>query len=93
VLVAADPPQKREELVTKLGLKFPLVSDEDLSIARSYGVRQENCDCALPSVFILDAENRVRVAKVGDNIVERATAHDIAEGLAQAAAPAKAAQP
>ena len=99
VAVAADPQPKREELMAKLKITFPVIPDEDLSIARSYGIRQAGCECALPAVFILDAANRVRVVKVGDNIVERATAHEIAEDLAQAAketappAPATQVQP
>jgi alkyl hydroperoxide reductase subunit AhpC len=90
VAVASDTPELRDQLVGKLGLKFPVVSDKDLTIAKSYGVQQEGCECSLPALYIIDAKDRIRLAQIGDNIVDRATSADIARALGEAAMPATA---
>ena len=90
VAVASDTPELRDQLVGKLGLKFPVVSDKDLTIAKSYGVQQEGCECSLPALYIIDAKDRIRLAQIGDNIVDRATSADIARALGEAAMPAAA---
>jgi alkyl hydroperoxide reductase subunit AhpC len=87
VAVATDTPELRDQLVSKLGLKFPVVSDKDQAIIKAFGVQQDECECSLPALYVLDTKNRIRLAQVGDNIVDRATSADIARALGEAATP------
>ena len=91
--MATDTPELRDQLVSKLGLKFPVVSDKDQAIIHAFGVQQDECECSLPALYVLDAKNRIRVAQVGDNIVDRATSADIARMLGEAAMPVAAEKP
>jgi alkyl hydroperoxide reductase subunit AhpC len=90
VAVATDTPELRDQLVAKLGLKFPVVSDKEQTIIHAFGVQQEECECSLPALYVLDAKNQIRLAQVGENIVDRATSADIAKALGEAAVPAAA---
>ena len=73
VAVSNDPGDKRDELVEKYGLTFPVVSDGDLSISESFGVRQEGKDAPLPATFVVDKDRKVLFAKVGEEIPDRPT--------------------
>lgn len=75
--VSADVPADREALEAKLALVFPVVSDTDLAIAASFGVRQEGRDSPVPATFILDADRRVLWSSVSDGIVDRPTIDQI----------------
>lgn len=75
--VSADVPADREALEAKLALAFPVVSDTDLAIAASFGVRQEGRDSPVPATFILDADRRVLWSSVSDGIVDRPTIDQI----------------
>jgi peroxiredoxin len=48
-------------------LTFPLLSDEGLTIAGGFGVRQEGQDIAVPATFVTDKGGVVRWEKVGDS--------------------------
>lgn len=86
--VSADPVEKRDLLVARMGLQFPVLSDADLKITQGFGVQQEGCDCALPALFIIDPQNRIHFARIGDNIVDRVNAADILRALTAATAAA-----
>ena len=75
--VSADVPADREALEAKLALTFPVVSDTDLAIAASFGVRQEGRDSPVPAIFILDADRKVIWSSVSDGIVDRPTVDQI----------------
>lgn len=87
VAVATDTPELRDQLVAKLGLKFPVISDKEQTIIHAFGVQQEECECSLPALYVIDAKDRIRLAQVGDNIVDRASSADIAKALGEAAVP------
>ncbi len=48
------------------GLSFPLISDQDKSIARSYGVLLDRPEVALRALFLIDREGVVRSMVVND---------------------------
>ena len=58
-----DIDQLRRE-VAKLGIKYPVVSDQDYSTWKAYGVE------AWPTVFVLDKQGRVRWTHVGEGAYE-----------------------
>lgn len=77
VAVSNDPADKRDELVDKYGLTFSVLSDGDLSISESFGVRQEGKDVPLPATFVMGEDRKVLFAKVGDEIPDRPTLEQI----------------
>jgi len=54
-----DIDQLRRE-VAKLGIKYPVVTDQDYSTWKAYGVE------AWPTLFVLDKKGRVRWTRVGE---------------------------
>ena len=54
-----DIDQLRRE-VAKLGIKYPVVTDQDYSTWKAYGVE------AWPTLFVLDKQGRVRWTHVGE---------------------------
>jgi len=71
-------------MVTRMGLRFPVIADSEMKLIQSFGVQQEGCDCALPALYIIDAQNFVRVVEVGTNIVDRVSSADIVKALTEA---------
>jgi len=59
-----DIDQLRRE-VTKLGINYPVVTDQDYSTWKAYGVE------AWPTVFLLDKQGRVRWTHVGEGYYDQ----------------------
>jgi peroxiredoxin Q/BCP len=58
--VSADTPESHRAFVEKLGgLPFPLASDDDLSLARAYGVVDEDNKRSRRAVFVIDRDATV----------------------------------
>jgi peroxiredoxin Q/BCP len=58
--VSADTPESHQAFVKKLGgLPFPLASDADLSLARAYGVVDEDNKRSRRAVFVIDRDGTV----------------------------------
>jgi thioredoxin-dependent peroxiredoxin len=81
VAVSAAKPDEVDALVKRFGLTFPVLSDPDLRIAASYGVRQKGLDIALPSTFVVDAGGIVRWVRVGKNPLDRPSTEEIVAAL------------
>lgn len=82
VALSADADVDVQGLVDRLGLTFPVLSDEALAIAEQYGVRQEGKLSALPATFVLDPEHRIVFAKVGTTPTDRPTLDAVLAALA-----------
>ena len=73
VLLGASPQgaDSHRKFALKYGLNFPLLVDEDLSLARAYGVAEERGDFkGIPlrvkrSTFVIDEEGRIERALYG----------------------------
>lgn len=87
--MSSDSPADRQILVERLGLGFPVLADPARAIISAFGVLEKDAESALPALFVVDAGGVIRVAQVGENIVERASAADIGRALAAAAKPAR----
>jgi peroxiredoxin Q/BCP len=60
VAVSADTPESHRTFVEKLGgLPFPLASDAGLSLARAYGVVDEDAKRSRRAVFVIDRDGTV----------------------------------
>ena len=58
--VSADTPESHRAFVERLGgLPFPLASDSDLSLARAYGVVDEDNKRSRRAVFVIDRDGTV----------------------------------
>jgi peroxiredoxin len=58
--VSADTPESHRAFVEKLGgLPFPLASDVDLSLARAYGVVDDDNKRSRRAVFVIDRDGAV----------------------------------
>ena len=61
-----DAPEHSEALIRRLGLEFPLASDPDQAVVKSFGVQNpETQELALHAVYILDPGGRIYYRKVG----------------------------
>lgn len=69
--ISVDPIAKSEELSERLGLGFPLLSDEDATVIRAYGVFHAEKRIALPAVVIVDRDGIVRWRRVSDSVTDR----------------------
>jgi peroxiredoxin len=84
IAISADNASDSAALKEKLGLTFPLLSDADLKIATAYGVRQADLDAALPALFVVGADGKVRWERIGDNPADRPTPAELLQALRRA---------
>jgi peroxiredoxin len=80
-----DAPRDSADLVKKLGLHFPLLSDPDMRTILAYGVAMKGRDIAVPSVFVVQQDRAITYTKVGETVTDRPLADEV---LAQAKAAA-----
>lgn len=59
--ISADAPESHKRFASALGLRFPLLSDPELTVARSYGVfaPSPSGGYAMRSVFLVDREGKL----------------------------------
>jgi len=77
VAISADTAEDSIALARKRDIPFPLVHDEDLRAALAYGVAMDGEDIAVPAVFVIDAEGRIRWKQVGESLWDRPSVEDI----------------
>ena len=71
VAVSPDSPEENRGVVERLGLGFPILSDEDLALTRSLGLLHEQGgpagqDIPRPAIFIVD-DGTIRWSELTDN--------------------------
>jgi peroxiredoxin len=66
-------------LAGKLDIQFPLLFDEGLKTALAYGVAMDGDDIAVPSVFIVGTDMKVKFSYVGESVTDRPSADRILE--------------
>jgi peroxiredoxin len=76
VAISADTPEESRELCRKAGFTFPLLSDRQAQVIRSYdllvpGAGEDNRDIAGTAEFLLDSTGTVRWRKFGESKAER----------------------
>jgi hypothetical protein len=70
VAISSDDREASQDFARRYGIWFPLVADEDLTIAKQWvGVNDEGY--AIPGVFILERGGRVAFRKIDDNKYDR----------------------
>jgi len=79
VAISVDERQDSVQLAEALDIDFPLLRDADLSVAVAYGVAMQGRDIAIPAVFVVGTNRRVRWRTIGESAIDRASVNDILE--------------
>lgn len=59
VAISVDPPATSAELAKKLGVTFPLLSDESRATIRAFGVEDVENGISWPAIFVIDKQGRI----------------------------------
>lgn len=81
--VSVDTVESHRRFAEKNGLNFPLVSDHDKQISKTYGVLSEDGSEAERVTFIIDKEGKI--AKIFTNVDVTRHANEIIDALKQLA--------
>lgn len=86
VAISNDPVDVNRDHRHKLGLGFPLLSDEKLEVARHYdlvhgGGGSGGGDVARPAEFLIDAGGTVRWVNLTGSVTVRATPDEVLAAL------------
>ena len=57
--ISTDPLERNQEFAESLGLEFPLLSDEDGTVARRYGVLREGSKMASRTTFVIGRDGKI----------------------------------
>lgn len=69
--ISVDAPEDSREYSERLGLTFPLLSDESRETIEAYGVVDVTANIALPATFALDSGGVVRWKYIGEGKADR----------------------
>lgn len=84
-----DSLDESQALVQRLGLTYPLGSDPDLRIIRSFGVEMAGKAIALPATFVLKpGSGQVVYRHIGETIFDRPAVKAILDAVAASSAAA-----
>ena len=88
-----DSEEESQALVQRLGLTYPLGSDPDLRVIRSFGVEMAGKAIALPATFVLKAgSGQVVYRHIGETIFDRPAVKAILDSVTASSAAAPAVQ-
>lgn len=85
--VTPDTPAESEDLRQRLSLSFSLLSDPDLKVTDTYGLRHKagrastGQDMPFPTTFIVDAQGVVRAKFENETYRDRPSPKDVLEAL------------
>jgi peroxiredoxin Q/BCP len=79
--VSVDTVESHKKFAEKNGLNFPLVSDHDKQISKTYGVLSDDGSKADRVTFIIDKEGKI--AKIFTNVDVTRHANEIVDALKQ----------
>ena len=85
--VSVDGPATSRQLAGELGLRFPLVSDEERKLIRAYGVLDAENDLAWPAIFVVGRDGRVAWRSLAESKSKRAGADAVLAALDRLRAP------
>ena len=79
--ISVDPPATSAALASKLGITFPLLSDESRATIRAYGVEDAENGIAWPAIFIVDKQGKIVWRALAETYKLRAGLKQILEAL------------
>jgi len=81
VAISVDPPATSAELAKKLGVTFPLLSDESLATIRAFGVEDMENGISWPAIFVVDKNGKILWRSLAQTYKIRAMPKQILEAL------------
>jgi peroxiredoxin len=66
-----DEPEDSIIFARQLGARYPLLRDEGLRVALSYGVAMEGREIPVPAVFVVLPDGLIFWRKVGESVSDR----------------------
>ncbi|MBL9023924.1 MAG: peroxiredoxin family protein [Myxococcales bacterium] len=84
VAISVDSKEDSLTLAGKLAIRFPLLADPGLKTALAYGVAMDGEEIAVPSVFVISKDKRIRFKQVGESVVDRPSVGDILDEVDKA---------
>ena len=69
--ISVDPPDNNAQMVGKLLLPFPLLSDPRGDLARRYGLWDEEEGVARPAIVVVDRSREIRYVYSGSDFADR----------------------
>ncbi len=85
--MSVDDPSTSRSLAETLGLRFPIVSDEQRKLIRKYGVLDAENDIAWPALFVIGRDGKVAWRSLADSPSKRAGVNEILAALDGLVAP------
>ena len=79
--ISVDPPATSAALAKKLGVTFPLLSDESRAGIRAFGVEDAENGIAWPAIFIVDRNGKIVWRSLSGTYKLRATSAQILQAL------------
>ncbi len=79
--ISVDPPQTSAGLAKKLGVTFPLLSDEQRAVTRAYGVEDAENAISWPSLFVVGRDGTISWRSVAPTYKVRAAPAQILQAL------------
>lgn len=79
--ISNDDSETSRNLVKRLSLTFPVLSDPDRRTIKTYGVHDPGNDVAWPAVVIVAKGGRVQLVDVTDNYTKRPSAQKLIDAL------------
>ncbi len=79
--ISVDSPATSAELTKKLGVTFPLLSDESRATIRAFGVEDVENGISWPAIFIVDKNRKIVWRSLAQTYKIRAMPRQILEAL------------
>ena len=77
VAVCVDSIARNHDVLTRLQLGFPILSDPTLATTRAFGVEDAQNGIAWPAVFVIGTDGRVRWRSLADEVAHRPSSSEL----------------
>ncbi len=89
--VSVDPPERSREIVKRLKLPFPILSDKNTRLTQEMGLLHKSggpggVDIAIPAHVLIGTDRRIRWKYVSKRIHDRLAANEVLEHVRSALA-------
>ena len=75
--ISVDAPATSAKLHKRLGLRFDLLSDPDMTAIRDYGVQMKDMDLAIPAVFVVNRAGTIVYRNISETMTDRPYVGDV----------------
>ncbi len=75
--ISASPPEPTRKAARALGVRFPMLVDEDMTVIGRYGTTVRGMDASVPATFVVDRDLRIAYRRVGKTVVDRPSPYEL----------------